>query len=66
MSALGAKKSVAERIERILRPVIMTVSYTALLIAPDPREHEPHPSSESCMHAVRVMRRAREIDLRTH
>ena len=54
MSALGAKKSVAERIERVLGPVIMTVSYAALLIAADPREHEPHPSSESCVHTVRV------------
>ena len=57
MSALGAKKSVAERIERVLGRVIMLVSNTELLIAPDAREHEPHPCSESCVHAVRVLRR---------
>ena len=54
MSALGAKKSVAERIERVLGRVIMTVKGNALLIAPDAREHEPHPCSELCVHAVRA------------
>ena len=66
MSALGAKKSVAERIERVLGRVIMHISNTELLIAPARREHEPHPSSESFVQTVPSLLDVRENDFRTH